>query len=140
MARPDQIVNPAGEIVKAGCVVVGAEQKVLLVTNADRTAYGLPKGHCEGAETPPETARREVREETGYGVRLLRVLPDLTYLNGRAGEPIRVHYFLAEPLSSSPEGEPETAIEWVEGERALAVLPANEAAIARTALCGNGTI
>lgn len=55
------------EEVSAGGVVVrdvdGAPH-VLLIRDPYRN-WGLPKGHVEGDEQPPEAALREVREETG---------------------------------------------------------------------------
>jgi len=57
----------AREEVSAGGVVVrvldGAPH-VLLIRDPYRN-WGLPKGHVEGGEEPPEAALREVQEETG---------------------------------------------------------------------------
>ena len=59
----------AREEVSAGGVVVrvvdGAPH-VLLIRDPYRN-WGLPKGHVEGGEEPPQAALREVQEETGLG-------------------------------------------------------------------------
>lgn len=43
---------------------VDGSPHVLLIRDPYRN-WGLPKGHVEGDERPPEAALREVREETG---------------------------------------------------------------------------
>lgn len=57
----------ARQEVSAGGVVVrflDGGPHVLLIRDPYRN-WGLPKGHLEGVEDPPEAALREVREETG---------------------------------------------------------------------------
>jgi 8-oxo-dGTP pyrophosphatase MutT (NUDIX family) len=45
----------------------------------------LPKGNLDPGETPPETAVREVREETGVEGRLVEKLGDVRYVYSRRG-------------------------------------------------------
>ena len=45
----------------------------------------LPKGNIDPGEKPPETAVREVREETGVEGRLVQKLGDVRYVYSRRG-------------------------------------------------------
>jgi len=45
--------------------------RYLLIKNRRSSNWGFPKGHVENNETPEQTARREIFEETGLRVRLL---------------------------------------------------------------------
>jgi len=47
------------------------ELRFLLIKNRRSTNWGFPKGHVENYETAEQTARREIREETGLRIRLL---------------------------------------------------------------------
>ena len=90
--------------VSAGGVVLAElrpDTSVALV--ARRSAKGtlqwtLPKGQQEAGETVPETALREVREETGLEVELVGPLDTIDYWFVWAPEQTRyhkfVHYFL----------------------------------------------
>ncbi len=62
--------------------------------------YGFPKGHMEKGETEVQTARREIKEETGLNIRIIRGFrTSEEYFLLRDGKPEtkkRVVYFLAE--------------------------------------------
>jgi 8-oxo-dGTP pyrophosphatase MutT (NUDIX family) len=74
-------------------LVVGKRRRERSVT------WTLPKGTPIAGETTEETALREVSEETGLAVRIVRPLGDIRYTFVRDGTRFRktVHYFLMEP-------------------------------------------
>ena len=87
--------------VGAYAVVVDDRERILLALwNAGPTpAWTVPGGGVEESETPEEAAVREVREETGYDVELIRLLGEDTFVvaaherldgSGRALEGIRI--------------------------------------------------
>lgn len=76
----------------AGGVVLRASDhgnEVLLVGRTSDGSWVFPKGTPSAGETIEETALREVREETGLLVRILRPLGDMEYWFAAGGE--RVH-------------------------------------------------
>ena len=53
-------------------VYTKSKQKIkFLLVKQKNGYYGFPKGHVEGEETEHETAKREIREETGLDVRFV---------------------------------------------------------------------
>jgi 8-oxo-dGTP pyrophosphatase MutT (NUDIX family) len=62
-----RIVTGPRERTSAGGVVVRTDAgvEVCLIQPTGRTVWGLPKGGVESGETLPQTALREVAEETG---------------------------------------------------------------------------
>ena len=89
----------------AGGIVIRHEQGVpqLVVGRRSRSRDGmtwtLPKGTPIPRETTEETALREVREETGLEVRIVRPFDDIQYqfVQGRTRIHKTVHYFLMVP-------------------------------------------
>lgn len=91
----------------------------MLVIRDPFKKWGLPKGHAEDGESRPQTALREVREETGLrdlelGTELVTI--DWLFKSG----PRRIHKFTTFFLMYSAAGEPTparaegiTACEWV---------------------------
>jgi 8-oxo-dGTP pyrophosphatase MutT (NUDIX family) len=86
--------------VSAGGVVVH-EGKVLVIVPTRRAAdgshvLGLPKGHLDKGETLVQAAAREVREETGVTVELVRKLGEVRYWYVRDRQRVAksVHFFL----------------------------------------------
>ena len=84
--------------------------------------WTLPKGKLDRGESFEDAALREVFEETGLRVRLVRELPEVRYQGG-AG-PKLVRYWLMEVESEAPfEPNDETdALRWVEPAEARALL------------------
>jgi 8-oxo-dGTP pyrophosphatase MutT (NUDIX family) len=72
--------------------VVGCRRRERAVT------WTLPKGTPEPGESIEETALREVAEETGLAVRIVRPIGDVRYTFVRDGTRFRkrVHYYLME--------------------------------------------
>jgi 8-oxo-dGTP pyrophosphatase MutT (NUDIX family) len=80
----------------------GAE--VALLGRANDGSWVFPKGTPTSGESLEETALREVREETGLDVRIVRPLGRMTYSFAAGGERIHkiVHFFLMEATGGDP--------------------------------------
>ena len=88
LRRPMRVRTAAA----AGGVVLRATEhghEVLLVGRTSDGSWVFPKGTPSDGETTEETALREVREETGLLVRIIRPLGDMEYWFAAGGE--RVH-------------------------------------------------
>ena len=71
----------------------------------DGVTWTLPKGTPNPRETTEETALREVREETGLDVRIVRPFDGIEYffVQGRTRIHKTVHYFLMVPTGGDLE-------------------------------------
>ena len=66
-----------------GIIFSNNYKEVLLVKRRDIPIWVLPGGALEKNETPFHAVIREVFEETGYNVKLIRQVGQYTYPNGR---------------------------------------------------------
>lgn len=80
----------------------------------------LPSGHVEPGETPEETARKELLEETGYVAEKFELIADLSPSTARFNN--RIWCFLARNARPQPQAEIEKGLELVlyeEGMKSL---------------------
>lgn len=114
-------------VVAGGAVcwkVVDGEVRVLLVHRTQHKDVSLPKGKCDPGETVPETARREILEETGLHITLGAYLGRVDYLLP-SSKPKEVHYWAAEVDPGEAERAPFEsndeiyALEWVGIKKAM---------------------
>lgn len=98
--------------VSAGGVLVRRSERgpeVLLASRRVRSGelvWGLPKGLIEEGESPEDTARREVREETGWSGEVRAPLGEIEYWYVWEGTRIHkvVHFFLMEATGGDERG------------------------------------
>lgn len=93
----------------AGCIITDSEERILLLhRNTERYCqWEVPGGKIEEGETPEQTATREVKEELGVGVEVIRKLGRVAF--HEADEPMAYTWFLADIESGEPAiMEPET--------------------------------
>ncbi|MEO7350046.1 MAG: NUDIX domain-containing protein [Terrimesophilobacter sp.] len=117
-------------VVAAGAVcwrVVDGTIKVLLVHRETQADVSLPKGKVDPGELLPQTAVREIEEETGVRVALGATLGSIEYtISG--GRPKIVHYWAAEVTDdahASAEFTPNqeiAGVEWLPVDTARAAL------------------
>lgn len=109
--------NPASA---AAGVVLDGRSRVLLVRRAIepfRGHWALPAGYQEADEHPALTVVREVLEETGIEVEVVRLL-DLIYIPEDPRKPANLAVFLCRPLGGALcAGLDAEAAEWFELER-----------------------
>jgi 8-oxo-dGTP pyrophosphatase MutT (NUDIX family) len=115
---------------RAGGVVIRCKnkQRQYLLVEASKSPHTLvlPKGHVERLERLPETAVREVQEETGVWARVMGDLEVSAYTIGT--EEIRVQFYLMEYLVQAKSRE-KRRHEWLTYEDAI-----NRAAFPETRL------
>ena len=106
----------------------------------DALSWRLPKGTPEPGESVEETARREVREETGVSVRVLAPITSIRYSFLGHGDGLRydktVHFYLMKPLGGSTADHDAEfdIVEWRPYEQALQLLEYdNERGVLETA-------
>jgi len=98
--RPRRSTAAGGVVLRQG--EHGAE--VALLGRMNDGSWVLPKGTPTSGESLEETALREVREETGLDVRIIRPLGEMTYSFAASGERVHkvVHFFLMEAAGGDP--------------------------------------
>jgi 8-oxo-dGTP pyrophosphatase MutT (NUDIX family) len=81
--------------------------------------WSFPKGHVESGETEPETALREVREETGLNISLMPDFRRQVSYSPRTGVSKDVVYFLgyAEDSHTTRQEEEISEIRWVSASK-----------------------
>jgi 8-oxo-dGTP diphosphatase len=108
-------------VVAGGAVcwkVVDGEVRILLVHRTQHHDVSLPKGKCDPGESVPQTAQREILEETGLHITLGAYLGRVDYLLP-SNKPKEVHYWAAEVDPGEAERAPFEsndeiyALEWV---------------------------
>jgi ADP-ribose pyrophosphatase len=135
-AEPDRVREVVHHPGAAAVLAVTPERRVVFVRQlreaVRESLLEIPAGvYDEEGESPEETARREVREETGYRVTSLQSLGRVYTTPGFSDE--RIDLYLAEV---EPEAEPEEGVEAVEMAWDEAVTLAREGRIpdAKTAI------
>ena len=126
-SEPPRKGRPSEVTVSSGGVVLDAEGRILLLKRTDEDIWCLPKGTVEEGETLETTAIREIHEETGLRVKLLRPILTIHYAYYWAPKDVNydksVAYFLAEPVGGrlKLEGGFDTA-KWVSLAQAMRLL------------------
>jgi 8-oxo-dGTP pyrophosphatase MutT (NUDIX family) len=81
----------------------GAQIDVALIYRTRHDDWSLPKGHIETGESREQAALREIKEETGLDVRIVRPLEEAVYFfRKRGGDLVRktVYHYLMEALTT----------------------------------------
>jgi ADP-ribose pyrophosphatase len=115
------------------------DPEVLLIRQyryaAESYLYEIPAGRLDAGETPLECARRELREETGYGAARIEKLFTMYTTPGFTDE--KIHLFLAADLTageSSREADEFMELVPTKLSRALSMIEQGEIQDAKTAL------
>jgi len=108
--------------------IVCKDAEVLLIKTENlkgNPVWTFPKGIIEKGEKARDTAIREVREETGYEVKIIKLLEKVEYFFRREEELVKksVKWFLAKPVKKIKKPDWEVAeISWVSFELAKKIL------------------
>jgi ADP-ribose pyrophosphatase YjhB (NUDIX family) len=94
-------------------VVVDSDRVLLISEAADGGRWALPGGWADVNESPAEAVLREVREETGYRCRVVRLLGVLDREKQRHDPPFPYHvyklFFHCEVVGGAPQVSRESA-------------------------------
>lgn len=66
--------------------IIFKDELVLLIKSKARNTISIPKGKVELGESLEETALREVREETGYGTKIVSKIDSINFDFEKNGE------------------------------------------------------
>ncbi len=134
----EQAVSAGGVVYRDGARGI----EIVLCGRTPERLWALPKGTPQPGESIRETAVREVTEETGLGVTIVRDLGTIEYGFARPAQGVRfekiVHHFLLEPTGVGCVAEHDAEydrVEWFLVQEALRVMThRNETQVVRRAL------
>ncbi|WP_026905709.1 NUDIX hydrolase [Paucisalibacillus globulus] len=94
----------------AAGICINGNNEVLMVKANNSNAWAIPSGGIEKGESPEECCMRELKEETGYTVRIMKQL--FVKDTMVKGYHVNTYYFLVEKYGeSSGIGDPDGLIE-----------------------------
>ena len=98
--------------------------EILLVRSIKSGHWSFPKGHVEEGETEEETARREIKEETGLDVLLDTGFRETVTFSPKRNTKKTVVYFVGMATSRElmPQQEEISELKWHEIGQAVGVL------------------
>lgn len=98
--------------------------EILLIKHINSGHWSFPKGHIEKGETEEQTARREIKEETGIDVVLDTTFRETVRYCPKKDVDKEVVYFLGKPKQFEiiPQAEEISDARWVEINRAQSIL------------------
>ncbi|CAN5188355.1 NUDIX hydrolase [soil metagenome] len=126
LRRGSELVPVLPPVLAAGAVcwrLIGGVARILVVHRGDRADVSLPKGKLDPGETLPETAVRELMEETGLAVTLGAPLGTVEYVLPSGRDKV-VHYWSCEidehalELAKFTPNAEIAALEWLPLEKA----------------------
>ena len=99
-------------------------ERLWLIEHMRKGHTSLCKGHVEAGETEHDTARREIREETGLAVAFRDGFRERIQYSPYEGCVKEVIFFLAEAsaMDTVPQPEEVASIQWLPLDEALAAL------------------
>ena len=103
---------------------INDDYRYLLIRNRRSSNWSFPKGHVEAGETEEETAKREIKEETGVDVLLDTGFRETVTFSPRRDTSKTVVYFVAKALTQEliPQQEEISELRWIEIGQAIQCL------------------
>ena len=105
------------KITKSGGIILKKEnnQLYLLLNYREYLKdWTFPKGHIDEGEAIEQTAIREIQEETGLTIEIIKRLADHDYLHGKEKYKIKCAMFLTKPIGGDLKLEyPGDRLEWI---------------------------
>lgn len=108
-------INKAGAIVRK---IENNEVYILLLHLIKHDYWLFPKGHMEEGESAEDTAKREILEETGLTVEIVKQLGNVTYPDADKNE-VNLTLFLAEISSGEQKSEEGHNLVWMTIDEAI---------------------
>ncbi|WP_047982350.1 NUDIX hydrolase [Ornithinibacillus contaminans] len=111
------------EWVGSAAICINENNEILMVRGIDTEKWAIPSGGIEEGETPEQCCVREVKEETGYPVKIIEELfvKEITI----KGFDVKTHYFMVKKIGES-EGikDPDKTIEasrWISSSELMKI-------------------
>lgn len=80
--------------VGVNAAIFSKEGKMLLERRADDKSWGIPGGWCETGESPEQSIKREIYEETGLNIEVEKIVDIFSRIPGDYGQPHTSYHIL----------------------------------------------